>query len=100
MTEREGAAPCSAAESLRRGGANIEVGPDSEKTGSTLDELMLSRASSTDNLIGRDIFAGGGAAVAGVRFSGLMGGVRDAISFSSVKLHTSIHVVNTSCSRI
>ena len=72
--------PCSAAESLRRGGANAEAGPvtapqqgqgahhaNADKTGSTLDELMRSRSSSTGNLIGGDTLAtmlGRGAAIA------------------------------------
>ena len=84
--ESERGTPCSAAESLRRGGADAEVGPatapqqgqrahhaNADKTGSTLDELMRSRSSSTGNLIGRDTLTGHGAA---------------AIASSSVKLHS------------
>ena len=70
--------------SLRRGGADAEAGPatapqqgqrahhaNADKTGSTLDELMRSRSSSTGNLIGGDTLPGRGAAVAG---GNLMGG--------------------------
>ena len=74
---------------------------NADKTGRTLEELIRSRSSSTtSNLIGRDTLAGGSAAVAGVRLSGSVGGVRDAIAFSSVKRHTSIHVANTSCNEL
>ena len=81
--DSEGAAPCSAAESLRRGGADAEAGPatapqqgqrahhaNADKTGSTLDELMRSRSSSTGNLIGGDTLPGRGGAVAGGNLMG------------------------------
>ena len=98
----ECAAPCSAAESLRRGGADAEAGPatapqqgqgahhaNADKTGSTFDEQMRSRSSSTGNLMGGDTLAGGGAAVAGVRPSGVVGGLpRHAMASSSVKRHS------------
>ena len=110
--EREGATPCSAEESLRRGGADAEVDPETgphQRQGAHhatrtrlaapwkgLDELMQSNASSTGNLFCGDSLAGGGAAVAGrVRVSCLVGGVRDAMASSSVKRHSSIHVANT-----
>ena len=62
----------------RSGGTSCNT----DKTGSTLDEVMRSRSSSsgTCNLIGGDTFAGRGAAV--------VSGIRDTIAASSVKRHS------------
>ena len=108
-TESEGAAPCSAAESPRRGGADAEAGPATDRSKvrrnimqrrqtrlvSTLDELMRRRSSSTGNLLGGDTMAGRGAAVAvaGVNLIGgdtlaTLAGCRAAIAASSVKRHS------------
>ena len=76
--DSEGATPCLVAESLRWDGADAKAGPatapqqgqgahhaNADKTGSTLDELMRSRSSSTGDLIGGNTLPGRGAAVAG-----------------------------------
>ena len=63
---------------------------NADKTGSTLDELMQSHSSNTGNLIGGDSLAGGGAALAGVRLSGLVGGI----------LHVHVANLNTYCNAL
>ena len=84
---------------LRRGGPGDWTAAKSrgtscnaDKTGSTFDELMQSHSSNTGNLIGGDSLAGGGAALAGVRLSGLVGGVLDSMASSSMKWRTKVYI--------
>ena len=56
---------------------------NADKTGRTLEELIRSLGSMSGNLGGYTLACCGGA-VAGVRFSGLVCGIRDAMASSSV----------------